>query len=392
MFARSGNGRSALASYVSGLAREHRASVIAVVIALVLWELTGQLRLVGGGSLPSLTGTLGELFSQWGAISRHTWGTLRNAGVGFLTGSGVGVALAVLFALSPIAERLLRVILISLFSVPLVIIAPIVALSFGGEIPKMVLSALAVYFPVLVGTHVGLHNVDPAIIDVVHTAGGGRWQVLWRARLRASIPGMLAGMRLGAPAAVLGAILGEFLGGQWGLGVYMLGSMTRGDPEQLWAISVVATACAAVGYAFFAVLGSRFTATTKALNLVSSAGVETVECLHTGRSLLRRSGYAIGSLAVALLAWVGYIEFVGLSSVIAKGPTDIWQYLVTDEKGSERVSDLVSALGATLPTAGLGLVIGLSVAFRPSRPSQRKARGRAGADAHVSGAANRPLW
>lgn len=343
---------------------QRRVTLLTLLALLALWEFAGQHELIASGALPPPSDAIREIWLERGVFPEHIWATLSHASIGFLLGNMAAIGLALLFMVAPTMERLLRGTLVAMFCAPLIIVAPILAVSLGGDdAAKIALAALAVYFPTLVGMLVGLRQIDPAIVDVVHTVGGSNWDVLRRVRLRASIPGLLAGLRLAAPAALLGAILGEFLGGTRGLGIFLLGSLGRGDPARLWAISMVATGLALVGYGVFALLGSRFTSTTVALNLATQAAPEMARSARKGtRHWWAKLGMGVLAALVPFGLWIAWIKGFGLPSTFAKGPVEIWQYLVTSVDSSANRAEIWEALAETLKYAGLGLLCGLSAA------------------------------
>ena len=78
-----------------------------------------------------------------------------------------------------------------------------------------------------------------------------------------------------------------------------------------------------------------------------------------GRSLLT---FAL-TLVVVVVLWIGAIELFGISSFVAKGPADVWAYLVTDDDAGEHRALLRSELGVSLVDAFIGFVAGLVVAL-----------------------------
>ena len=78
-----------------------------------------------------------------------------------------------------------------------------------------------------------------------------------------------------------------------------------------------------------------------------------------GRSLLT---FAL-TVVVVVVLWVGAIELFGISSFVAKGPADVWAYLVTDDDAGEHRALLRSELGVSLVDAFIGFVAGLVVAL-----------------------------
>jgi len=78
-----------------------------------------------------------------------------------------------------------------------------------------------------------------------------------------------------------------------------------------------------------------------------------------GRSLLT---FAL-TLVVVLLLWIGAIELFGVSPYVAKGPADVWAFLVTDPDAAEHVALIRSDLWISLTDAFTGFVAGLVVAL-----------------------------
>lgn len=342
--------------------RAARSSIITLLVVVALWEIVGQLELIGGGAFPPLSDILRSLWRDWGLYPPHVGATLQAAVVGFLIGNGVAIAAAILFAFMPLAERFLRGIGIALFSVPLIALVPVLILAFGGSTPRIVLAAIAVYFTTMVSTLIGLRDIDPRLVDVVRSSGGGSRQVVRWVRLRSSVPSLLAGLRVAAPAAVLGAILAEYGSGtRYGLGTFLLGSLGTADPARLWGIGVVATAVAGLAYLIFGLVGARVTSTSTSVTVATASP----ESLRGARRYTwwQNLVLGLGSIGVTLGAWVLFLELVDLFPVVARSPAGVWRYLVSDPQASEARDRLFDALGETLPQAFLGLACGLTAAF-----------------------------
>ena len=50
---------------------------------------------------------------------------------------------------------------------------PVLVIALPGEAPRIVLAAIAVYFPTMIAMTVGLREIDPRAVDVVRAYGGG---------------------------------------------------------------------------------------------------------------------------------------------------------------------------------------------------------------------------
>ena len=332
---------------------------VRLLAILALLELVGRLRLVAGGALPAPSAVLLQFWADRADYPLHVWATLQAAFVGFAIGNLIAIAAALLFTLVPVSARLARGINVALFALPPIAIVPVLVIAFEGLTPKIILAAIAVYFPTMTAMMVGLQAVDPRTVDVVRAYGGTALTVLRRVRLRSSLPALLGGLRIAAPNAVLGAILAEFgSGGRHGLGTYLLGSLGQANPARLWAIGLVATAIAGLAYAGFALLAARVTGATRAVTIAAGATPEALVKSRGGDIL-------IGLLAVALpfVAWWGVLQLIGLSPIVAKTPWGVVDYLLLGRTAENAQARLLAALAETLPIMVLGMAAGLLTAL-----------------------------
>jgi NitT/TauT family transport system permease protein len=100
-----------------------------------------------------------------------------------------------------------------------VAIAPLLIIWFGpGVLSKVLITALIVFFPVLVNVIVGVRSVSAELYDLMRSFQSTRWQVLRYLEVPAAMPVFLGGLRIGATLAVIGAVVGEFVGADRGLG------------------------------------------------------------------------------------------------------------------------------------------------------------------------------
>jgi ABC-type nitrate/sulfonate/bicarbonate transport system permease component len=332
-------------------------SVAAAVLLAAVWEVVGHLP-ASDGVFPPLTGIVSQAWTDRSLYPPNASATLRNAALGFVYGNVIAVVLAVAFNQVPVLGRLTRGLLVSIYCLPLIVLAPIIGVSFDGEIPKVVLASLAVIFPTYISTTIGLRSADSASQDVVRGYGGGRLAVLWKVTLRASLPDLLAGLRVAAPGAILGAMLGEFLGGSRGLGVLLLATMPQAFPERLWGVGLAATAVAAASYAVFAAVG-RVVSARQQSPTVGVAGMTPPERV----GFLPEPVWSLASFAVVIGAWVAYLKATQLPPTFAKGPSDVWRYLVTVPAAGDHRAAFLDALQVTMPRAAAGLACGLLLAF-----------------------------
>ncbi len=186
--------------------------------------------------LPTPWAVLQQMLDPESRLLYHFSITASEAVGGVLAGGLLGVGLAVLFVhVRPLEDALYPWIIV-LQTIPLVALAPMLIIWFGsGVLPRVAMSALFAFFPILVNALRGLRQTDPAAMELLHTYAASRWQIFWTLRLPSSLPFVFAGLKIGTTLAVIGAIVGEFAGASQGLGYAITVSTYSTDTSQTFA-------------------------------------------------------------------------------------------------------------------------------------------------------------
>ncbi len=331
-----------------------------VLILLVLWEIAGRLKLVADGALPAPSAVALRLIADWGDYPNHIGATLYGAGAGFLIGNLIAVAAGVVFALYPVSARLARGLNVAIFALPPIAISPILVLTLTDMAPRIVLAAIGCYFVTMTSTVVGLTQADARAVDVVRAYGGGKWAALRFVMARHALPTILSGLRIAAPNAVLGSILAEFGGGgRWGLGVYLLGSLGRAEPDRLWGIGLMATAIAALAYFAFVLLARALARGSEAVTVPSAV----LSSGDRARPAYQNILIGLGSLLLPFVLWWLLLLALRVPAMIAKTPPGLFDYLFVLPSAGPAQGKLLAALAQTLPMTLIGMAAGLALAF-----------------------------
>jgi len=200
--------------------------------------------------------------SAWadGTIAPHAWTTLVEVVLGFLVGGGAGLVAGYGLARSRLVERLVSPYLVAAQAVPILALAPLLALWFGpGLLAKVVICGLIVFFPVAIATMVGIRSVDRGLLELAASLRATRRQVLTTIEIPAALPAILGGLRVGVTLAVVGAIVGEWAGADRGLG--LLVNLARGslfDIPLLFATLATIALLGIAGYLLVVLAERRF--------------------------------------------------------------------------------------------------------------------------------------
>jgi NitT/TauT family transport system permease protein len=200
----------------------HIAASIAVFLGMVLtWELLPPAFGVPKYIIPTASQTFNEflLMIPRHNLAKHFTSTLAMTLIGFVVGSALGAAGGYLLGMSTFWERVLSPYLLALQIAPKVAFAPLFIMWFGYTVwPKLLVTVLIVFFPILVNVLQAMKTVDRDQINLARAYTLSRWQIFWKIEFPASMPSLLAGLRIGATLAVIGVTVGELVGGNTGLG------------------------------------------------------------------------------------------------------------------------------------------------------------------------------
>jgi sulfonate transport system permease protein len=188
---------------------------------LVIWQLVSTTGVVSTQKLPPLT-TIWRAAVEVagnGQLGDGLVVSLRRMLIGFAIGALVGAVLGVVAGLSRPADTAIDPVLQMIRNVPLFGVIPLLILWFGiGELPKLVLIALAAALPVYVNVHAGIRETDPQLVEATTALGYTRWQRLRHVILPAAVPHTLVGVRIGVASAWLALVVAETIAADSGIG------------------------------------------------------------------------------------------------------------------------------------------------------------------------------
>ncbi len=209
----------------------------------VLWEFSSKKLGVPDYILPSLTEIWTSANENWELIFKSaTIVTLQEVLIGFSLAIIVGVTIALALHLSEALRTAILPLLIGSQAVPIVVIAPVLAIIFGYTImPKVIVVALICFFSIVVNTMHGLASVDPELIKVMRTLDASRWAILRRVEIPAALPSFFTGLRISATYASVGAVFGEFAGSTDGLGYVMIQATSQLQTDMVFVAIFILT-------------------------------------------------------------------------------------------------------------------------------------------------------
>ena len=225
-------------------------AVTALVICL--WEFVVARRTV---VVPAPSEIASELATNRDAYWAASEATTIVAAKGLAVGCAIAIILAAIALIyRPLETTFLRIGL-ALYSVPIIVVAPLLVLWLGaGDRPRIGTAAVAVFFGVLVNVIRGLRAISRESAEYFRVISASGIQTFRYLRTPSALPYFFTALKIAVPAAVFGTIIGEWIGANKGLGVLMYYALYQFALPRLWATMVLATAIALVGFALVALL------------------------------------------------------------------------------------------------------------------------------------------
>ena len=210
-------------------------------LLLAAWETYGQVHGEGLTSMPSL---VGARLMTWAAedLYLHVAVTLVEVLTGLALGTAAGVSIGLLLGRLPNAGELARPIIVALYSVPMIALAPLLIMLFGLDLlPKIVLITLVVFFLLFFNTFAGVQAVDEDMVAAIRLMGSTSLEDFSKVIAPGSLIWIIGGMKVALPYSLVAATTAEMLASRRGLGWLLVQSSSQYDITGVYAVLAILT-------------------------------------------------------------------------------------------------------------------------------------------------------
>ena len=200
-------------------------SVVSILCLLAVWELICQSGVVSSLFLPAPTAIISALLQMIadGEIGVSLAASLYRILAGFFIGSIVGLAVGLVTGTSALMDKIGTPIVNAIYPIPKIALLPLFILWLGiGELSKVTIIALGVFFPVAMNTYSGVKNVDTLLLKVAASFNASWWMTMKSVVLPNALPMIFAGLRLAAGTSLLLLVAAEMIAAQVGIGALIL--------------------------------------------------------------------------------------------------------------------------------------------------------------------------
>jgi ABC-type nitrate/sulfonate/bicarbonate transport system permease component len=206
--------------------RERLMSIGSPLGLLLIWEIAGRLGWIDVRFFPAPSTIIAELIAltRSGELVEHVLISLQRIGLGFLLGGIPAVIIGISMGISRPVRALVDPLISATFPIPKSAILPFILLLFGlGEMSKVVMVAIGVFFPIAINATAGVLQINPIYLDVGKSFKASKWDTFWTIALPGALPFIMTGIKLGAGIALILIAVTEMVGAKSGIG-YMIWS------------------------------------------------------------------------------------------------------------------------------------------------------------------------
>ena len=203
----------------------HWLAAVGLLLLLLLWEGAVAAGFINQLFLPAPSAIILALYTLLieGEIATSLLASLTRILLGFLLGSTLGLLVGLITGTSALGDRLGTPLVHALYPIPKIALLPLFVLWLGiGELSKVTIIALGVFFPVAMNTYAGVKNVDPLLLKVAASFNASWLLTLKQVILPGALPMVFAGLRLAAGTSLLLLVAAEMLAAQEGIGALIL--------------------------------------------------------------------------------------------------------------------------------------------------------------------------
>jgi len=231
-----------------------------LVVLLLVWEAAARMSGAKAALFPApsmVVATLWTMVAE-GHIFRPLAVSMLRLGLGYLTALVFAVGLGVTMGYSRAVHNLFEPLVEIMRPIPKVaLVSPLIFFLGIGDLMKIAVVALGVFFPILINTIQGVRSLEPELVETARTFGIGTLAILRKIVLPAAAPQVFAGMHISLGMGFILVIIAEMISADSGLGFAIVNAQRSFRVKEMYAWVVV---LAITGYAMnglFMMLRSR---------------------------------------------------------------------------------------------------------------------------------------
>jgi NitT/TauT family transport system permease protein len=222
--------------------RRFGGTAIVILACIAIWQ--SLYLYVGDSALASPLQTIEKLsvLLRNGDFWAHVTETGRAFVLALLIAVLGGISLGVILGLGRLAGDVAEPILVTLYSVPKIVLYPLVLLCFGlGMSAKVAFGVMHGLIPITLFSMNAIRQMKPVYRRTSQVLRLTTLQTALTVIVPAILPEIISGVRLGFSLTLLGVLIGEMFASQRGLGFLLTSAINLGQIDTIMAIALLLT-------------------------------------------------------------------------------------------------------------------------------------------------------
>ncbi|HBV98344.1 MAG: ABC transporter permease [Peptococcaceae bacterium BICA1-7] len=224
---------------------------VAIIFLLALWEITSLLL-----NRPYFPGPYASLLVFFHEMAKYLWAHLLVSTARVVVSLAAALVPAVILGMvlgrEQRLDRYASPLIYLSYPVPKIIFLPLVITLLGlGELSKIFLISVIVFFQILVTTRDASRQVSKSMVDSVISLGAGQLQIYRHVIYPACLPKILTALRISLGTAIAVLFFSETIasrGGIGGIGYYLMEAWARMEWDTMFAAII---AMGIMGFALY---------------------------------------------------------------------------------------------------------------------------------------------
>lgn len=219
------------------------AYLVTILLIYALWYMLSLL--LGSTLLPDPFLVLRQGISELdkGLFWSHVGLSLFRIIAGLFFGFIFAVPIGLFLGSNERFDRLFAPLIYLGYPIPKIVLMPIIFVLFGlGDIGKIVLITMIIFFQLLITTRDSARKISMEVIYSLKSLGGNRWHFYRHVVWPISLPGIFTSLRIGTGTAVAVLFFVESIATRKGLGFYIIDAWGRADYPTMF-VGIIALSC-----------------------------------------------------------------------------------------------------------------------------------------------------
>ncbi len=234
---------------------------LTIIVLTILWY--GASLLLGSQLLPDPLSVLRRLLRAvreemfWEHTAVSAWRLIAALALAFMTAVPFGLVLGSNERL----DRIFAPLIYLSYPIPKIVLLPIILMLFGlGDLGKIILISLIIFFQLLITTRDAVRSLDREVVYALQSLGGNRWHFYRHVVWPVALPGIFTSLRISTGTAVAVLFFVESISTSRGLGLYLIDAWGRADYTTMFVGIIALSAIGIVLYETFDMMERRLCA------------------------------------------------------------------------------------------------------------------------------------